>query len=211
MPRRTSVSGKDVFLNCPFDETYQPIFHAIVFTLQVCGFTVRSALEVDNAVETRFEKIVRMIRHCPLGIHDISRTELNSQGLPRFNMPLELGLFLGDAKFGPPSSRRKVALILDQAAHRYQQFISDIAGQDIKPHHNDPLEAIRAVRKWLVTVDGGRPLPGGNAIATLYQAFVAHLPQMLTQLQLGPNEVQFADINRIISTWIERTASASRD
>jgi len=32
--------------------------------------------------------------------HDISRTELNEHSLPRFNMPLELGLFLGASRFG---------------------------------------------------------------------------------------------------------------
>jgi hypothetical protein len=34
-----------------------------------------------------------MIGECELGIHDLSRVDTYGQ-LPRFNMPLELGLFL---------------------------------------------------------------------------------------------------------------------
>ena len=34
-----------VFVNCPFDAEYWPIFEAIVFGILDCGFTPRSALE----------------------------------------------------------------------------------------------------------------------------------------------------------------------
>jgi hypothetical protein len=64
------------------------------------------------------------------GVHDISMTELDRlTGLPRFNMPLELGLFLGAHRFGSKDQRRKVALILDRERYRCQAFISDIAGR----------------------------------------------------------------------------------
>lgn len=85
-----------VFINCPFDNDYQPLFDAMVFTILRCGFVPRCALELVDAAGTRIDKIVNIIRECPLGVHDISRTELDSGShLPRFNMPFELGLFLG--------------------------------------------------------------------------------------------------------------------
>lgn len=40
-------------------------------------------------------------------------------------------------------------MILDSEKYRYQKFISDIAGQDVKAHENDQRILIRVVREWL--------------------------------------------------------------
>jgi hypothetical protein len=73
---------------------------------------------------TRFS---RLSRNVSSGFHDISRTELSKNTkLPRFNMPLELGLFLGAKTFGRRGPRAKVCLILDRQKYRYQKFCSDI-------------------------------------------------------------------------------------
>lgn len=124
-----------VFVNCPFDAEYQEIFRAIVFTVHDCGFLARCALEVDDSGEVRIARINRIIRECRHGIHDISRTDADAvEKLPRFNMPLELGLFLGAREFGVGRQKLKRALILDTERYRFQRFCSDIAGQDIKAH-----------------------------------------------------------------------------
>ena len=79
-----------VFINCPFDEEYRPLFPALVFVVHACGMTARTALEADNGAEVRIEKIVRIIRECCHSVHDISRVELDADsGLPRMNMPFE--------------------------------------------------------------------------------------------------------------------------
>jgi len=62
-----------VFVNCPFDSAYRPIFEAIVFTVHDCGYIARCALELDDSSEVRIEKIARIIAGCKFGIHDISR------------------------------------------------------------------------------------------------------------------------------------------
>lgn len=90
---------KDVFINCPFDDSYKPIFDAVVFTVYSLGFVARCALEVDDASEARLSKIVRIIQECAYGIHDISSVGLGAgTNLPRFNMPLELGLYLQETE-----------------------------------------------------------------------------------------------------------------
>ncbi len=95
------MNADGVFINCPFSADYAEKFNAITFTVIRSGFTPRCAREADDAGEIRFEKICRIIRDCGQGVHDISRTEPDPHsGLPRFNMPLELGLFLGARKFG---------------------------------------------------------------------------------------------------------------
>ena len=143
---------ENVFINCPFDGDYDPMFKAVIFTVFVCGFTPRCAMEIDDASQVRFEKIARIIRDCKFCIHDLSRTQLDKEtNLPRFNMPLELGLFLGAGKFGTSRQREKVCLILDCERYRYQSFISDIAGQDTRSHDNNPEMVIKHIRNWLST------------------------------------------------------------
>jgi hypothetical protein len=123
-----------VFINCPFDDVYKPILRAIIFTVMRCGFVPRSALEEDNGLQNRLDKIQQVIAGCRYGIHDISRTSLNENGLPRFNMPFELGLFFGAQRYGNRLQQTKSAVIFDTERFRYQQFISDLNGVDIKEH-----------------------------------------------------------------------------
>lgn len=95
------TEGRHVFINCPFDRAYRPLLRALLFAIHDCGFRARSALEVEDSGEVRVQKIIRIIKESPLGIHDISRVELDpSSNLPRFNMPLELGLFMGAKVYG---------------------------------------------------------------------------------------------------------------
>jgi hypothetical protein len=192
-----------IFLNCPFDQTYKPIFDALVFAAFDCGFAPRCALEVDDGGQVRIEKIISIIQACRFGAHDISRTELDSENqLPRFNMPFELGLFVGAARFGKGDQGRKVCLILDRDRYRFQKFISDIAGQDIAAHRDDPEEAIKALRKWLSMIPTEEMLPGGAAIVRRYRVFQDELPQILAKLNLEAAEVTFADYANIVEEWL---------
>src|SRR5450755_4503989 len=80
----------------------------------------------------------------------ISRIEHDTvNNLPRFNMPFELGLFLGARRFGAKLQRDKQCLVLEAERYRYQKYLSDIAGQDIRQHDNEPAKAVGAVRDWL--------------------------------------------------------------
>lgn len=156
---------QQVFINCPFDPQYKDLFEAIVFAVSDCGFRPRCALEVDDGSQIRIEKIFNIISDCRFGIHDISKTELDEGTLlPRFNMPLELGMFLGAKKYGQGEHRDKTCLILDRESYRYQKFISDISGQDIRSHGNDPRMSISIVRNWLRSSSPSITMPGGEAI-----------------------------------------------
>ncbi len=68
---------------------------------------------------------------------------------PRFNMPYELGLDLGACEFGVKKLQTKRTLILETARFHYQQVLSDIAGQDIENHNDDPRILIMKVRNWI--------------------------------------------------------------
>lgn len=194
-----------VFLNCPFDELYRPIFEAVVFAVHDCGYVARCSLEVTDASQVRIEKIAAIINACKFGIHDISRTELDpATRLPRFNMPLELGLFLGAKRFGAPRHRSKTCLILDVERYRYQTFISDISGQDIAAHGGEPDEAIGAVRDWLSAATPRTiTIPAGSIIARRYGTFREELPAACERLQLRVEELTFADYVVQVEEWLK--------
>ncbi|WP_316399215.1 hypothetical protein [Bradyrhizobium sp. 33ap4] len=150
---------------------------------------------------------MNLVEQCRYGIHDLCRTELDSTNrLPRFNMPLELGIFLGAKRFGATQQRRKSCLVLDKERYRYQKFISDIAGQDIKSHDGDAKSVIAQVRDFLRTESDQKALPGGTVIAMEYAEFEKQKRKICKELELDPLELTFTDQAFIIAYWIKQKA-----
>src|SRR5436853_1910223 len=179
----------NVFINCPFDPDYKSLFNALVFAVYDCGFIGRCALEEDDGSKIRVQKIFEIIAECRVGIHDLSRVEIDrSTKLPRFNMPLELGAFLGAKYYGKNEQKNKACLILDSKRYRYQKFISDIAGQDIKAHRNHPKPAISVVRSWLRAYSKDS-IPSGSVIWSRYELFKTELPLLCNEAKLTLNEL----------------------
>ena len=198
----------NVFINCPFDSAYKPLFDAMVFAVHDCGFIARCALEEGDASEVRIDKIYSIIADSCYGIHDISRIELDDDSnFPRFNMPLELGIFLGAKKFGIEEEKRKKCLVLDRESYRYQQFISDIAGQDIYAHNNAPEGIVKCVRDWLRTASGRQTIPSGSIIWERYQTFLNELPQMAEKFQLKVEDLIFSDYIFVLGEWLVANSS----
>jgi len=194
-----------VFLNVPFDKKYSRLFDAMIFAVYDCGFVARSALEVEDSGKARVEKILDIIEQSEFGIHDISRAGLDrATGLARFNMPLELGFFLGAARYGS-KDREKHCLVLDRERYRYRNFCSDISGQDIRAHNDEPRDAIRAVRDWLSSQRTRVQMPGGKAIFERYEDFRAQLPVQARDVHLDPRELTFGDYTRLVVGWLTRT------
>ena len=186
---------------------------ALTFAVFACHLRPRCTLELNNGAMTRIDKIVELIRDCRWGIHDISRTELSDEhGLPRFNMPLELGLFLGAHRFGSAEQREKTCLILDSDRFRYQRFISDIAGQDVTSHAGRPDRAIAAVRNWLSDELGTQAskLADGPTIAARFVAFQAALPDLCVELGRNPATLTYRDFCTTVTDWLAMELASSR-
>jgi hypothetical protein len=194
-----------VFLNVPFDKRYRKLLDALVFAVSDCGLVARCALEKDDGGQVRVEKLYDIIRDSRLGIHDLSRTTLDTKNrLPRFNMPLELGVFLGAGHFGGSTQRRKSCLILDRDRFRYQIFCSDISGQDIRAHGNDVSQVLAAVRNWLqANIKLSRSLPGPSTLTGRYLEFRRQLPFMCHHEGLKVFELTFLDYRQLVMTWIQ--------
>lgn len=201
---RTKVNTSlDVFINCPFDDSYKPIFNASVYTVVRAGYRARCALETDDAGENRLSKIIKIIGECRYGIHDISRTEVEGEPpVPRFNMPLELGLWLGATHLGRDDQSGKKCIVFDRERHRYGRFISDISGQDIHSHDSDVAVLIAELSAWLRHLPGGTHVGGGQAILQEYRVFSGLLPSLSAQRQMTPDELQFADFNLMVTEYV---------
>jgi hypothetical protein len=205
---RAPLYGRSVFLNCPFSPDYQPIFRAVLFVVYTCGFRPRCAREVNDSIENRLSKIETIIAGSRFGIHDISFTEIDENTkLPRFNMPFETGMFFAAKRFGAGQQKRKMALVLDKKGYRYRNSLSDISGQDIAVHKGSVKIAIREIRDWLDSCQGGKySLPGGDHINGQYRKFCRNLPAASELLKLKESDLTYADTCRAIEAWLKDNA-----
>ena len=201
--RKTVDYERCVFINCPFDDKYTPIFEAIVFVVIVCGFRPLCARVKLDSSEIRLNKIMDLIGSSRYSIHDLSRVELDEvNALPRFNMPLELGADLGCKRFSP-SRKNKSILIFDSQSYRFQKYISDLGGQDVANHSNDPALAIVSIRNWLRAESGRRDFPGPSALNFRYAKFKRDLPEVCVKLDVQPAEMTFVDFCQAVAAWLE--------
>jgi hypothetical protein len=200
-PMKYADYDRSVFLNCPFDHAYSPMFDALVFAVMDCGFHVRCAKESSDASRVRIQNLYELVRASRLGIHDLSRTELDaSTSLPRFNMPLELGIFLGAKAYGDPRQHRKECLILDREKFRYQKYVSDVAGQDVVTHEANPQVLVARVRDWLA-IASDQPLTGAAHVWERYNRFRSELRELCRKAKQDPEELTFVEYVRYVDAF----------
>jgi hypothetical protein len=140
-----------VFINCPYDKEYLPIFDAVVFATICCGFLPRCALESGCTAVPRMDRITQAILSSKYSIHDLCRCRGEGDAnLARFNMPLELGVSMAQ-RFGPGGTTNHDWLLLVPRGSEYVRFLSDLAGFDPKQHDGSLETVIPAVMSWLAT------------------------------------------------------------
>jgi hypothetical protein len=184
----------------------------MVFTIIPSGYHPRCALDATDGAEVRVSKIASMIGGCDWAIHDLSRVEVDAGGMPRFNMPTELGLHLGARLLGQGRQCRKKALILDAKLHRYDAALSDINGQDIETHANDPDQAMRCVRNWLSEhrPHHATPLPEAAAMQADYRLFQAEVGNLLIARRLDAlDDLTHSDFMFAVRDWIAARVEAN--
>lgn len=194
-----------VFINCPFDKAYLNLYRACIFTIIDAGFIPRCSREVNNGNKSRLDNIVNIIEECKYGIHDLSRVELDGDtGLPRFNMPFELGIFYGSHRFGEDHHKKKCSLILEKDPYRYQKFISDISGIDVTSHKNDTRLLIISIRDWLQTSSKRKTVPIGQDIYTRFKSFQSVIGSICAKSDHEYDEMSFFDLVRNMTDWLSQ-------
>jgi hypothetical protein len=127
MPRRKRIES--VFLNIPYDKEFEDLYLAYIVGLTQLGLRVNATLAVPN--QGRLEAIIGLIDESNFSIHDLSRIK-SSKGIPRFNMPLELGLALHCSHV---TKGRHRVYVFESKPYRAQRSTSDINGIDPQIHN----------------------------------------------------------------------------
>jgi hypothetical protein len=194
----------NVFINCPFDDDYKPLLHALTFELIYLDFEPKLSQTLSSS-SIRINQIKQHIRNCKFSIHDLSRSKpMRARELPRFNMPYELGLDIGASEYGGKSLKSKRILILETERYHYQKVISDIAGQDIENHNDDPKILILKVRNWISANFAGVTIPGQSEIWNAFNQFNADLTTKLSSTYTAKEieEMPIGDYIKFAKDWI---------
>lgn len=176
VPALTEEERISVFINCPFDSEFEPIFDAILFATVCCGFLPRSALESGTVAIPRVERICKALLGSRYSIHDLSRCQgEGTEDFARFNMPLELGMAMVRRFIADDIDEAHDWLVLVPVGHSYLRFVSDLAGYDPRSHVETVESVVPPVMSWLLT----RP----DAVATRSinpRVVLAALPRFLS-------------------------------
>jgi len=127
VPRRRRIES--VFLNIPYDKGFEELYLAYIVGLTQLGLRVNATIAVPN--QGRLETIIGLIGESNFSIHDLSRIQ-PSKGIPRFNMPVELGLALYHSHVTKGMHR---VYVFESKPYRAQRSTSDINGIDPQIHN----------------------------------------------------------------------------
>jgi hypothetical protein len=125
MTRRLSLPLPDkrtVFINIPYEPSYEGLFVAIISSLVSLGYTPHCTLEIAETGQGRLNRIQEVLSSCETSVHFLCRV-----GTPvRFNMPFELGLAWSLAYY----TQRHNVILFERKRHRLAKTLSDIQGYD---------------------------------------------------------------------------------
>ncbi len=138
MPPKRRI--KSVFLNIPYDAAFEDLYLAYIVGLTQLGLRVNATLAVPN--QDRLQTIIRLIEASGFSIHDLSRIEA-SHGVPRFNMPVELGLALYRSHVTKGKHR---VFVFESKPYRAQRSTSDVNAIDPHIHHGTPKGLMGSLR-----------------------------------------------------------------
>jgi len=198
------MNAKNVFINCPFDNEYFALLRPLLFSIIYLELSPKIS-ETSDSGEVRLHKIKELMTTSKFSIHDLSRMEpLENGKLPRFNMPFECGIDFGIRLSNPEVYRDKKFLILEKERYRYQRVISDISGNDIKAHGNDPEQIIKVVRDWFKPIN--KDIPYHKEIWLAYNEFEFDYETILDSEGYDPKDISsltFSDLIENMTAWIE--------
>jgi hypothetical protein len=138
VPRSRRIDS--VFLNIPYDVAFEGLYLAYIVGLTLLGLRVNATLAVPN--QGRLETIINLIEHSDFSIHDLSRIEA-SRGVPRFNMPVELGLALYRSHV---ANGTHGVFIFESRRYRAQRSTSDVNSIDPQIHGGTPKGLMAGLR-----------------------------------------------------------------
>lgn len=189
-----------------FDDDYKDLLNPLLFTILYLGFQPKIS-QTRSSSTIRINQIKTYIKDSKFGIHDLSRCRPLSVGeLPRFNMPYELGLDSGCLEYGTRKLKTKKLLILETDKYYYQKVLSDIAGQDIENHNDDPRILVQKTRNWFSSLSVRKSYPSVTEIWSAFSQFHIDLIEDLN-IRNGRSDddidkMPVGEFIRLVRQWI---------
>ena len=172
--RRPRVSSGSVFLNIPYDASFENLLLAYISAITAFGFTPRATLEIPFG-ERRLNRILTLIRQSQYSIHDLSRVQLDRTAprTPRFNMPFELGLTVAVEAM---ENSTHGWILCEAVRHRVKKSLSDLDGTDAYIHDGTVKGVFRELGNAFV---GSRRQPTVKEMAQIYRVLRLRLKSIL--------------------------------
>ena len=168
--RRRRVDPAQVFLNVPYNRSYERTLVALTAALVVLRRVPRLTFQIPDGGQGRLRRILDLLKSCRVSVHDLSAV-----GHPvRFNMPFELGLACAIKE----QSGQHDFLVLEKKPHRLHRHLSDIGGIDPKIHYGTARGAISAVLEVLERPEGN---PSAAQVMRLHRRMMRLLPALKAQ------------------------------
>jgi len=146
-----------VFLNYPFDSGFEGMSRAMHFGVIAAGLVPICAKDLSVPDRPRLEILTEALQHSQYSAHDLSRCRgEGEENLARFNVPLEMGMALGQAFMNKKSGHRCAVFV--PSPHLYKTFNSDLAGLDPICHHDDEHSLVAGIYEWLRNMVGSKLL-----------------------------------------------------
>ena len=140
-----------VFINAPYGPEHQDIFLAYLVGAVALGLSPRAAIEFLNTRDSQLEHIYGLLRQCAFSFHDLSFVTLDKGvGLPRFNMPLELGMAISEQLHTTrQTSKTHLWIAFESVRFRSDMTSSDIKGYPILVHDGTSSGVLRELANHL--------------------------------------------------------------
>jgi hypothetical protein len=136
-----------VFLNIPYDAEFSSLYIAYIVGICQLGLKPHIASEIPGG-KRRLDRILELIQGCRYSIHDLSRVEVSPSpsAVPRFNMPLELGMTITREILHP---EQHTWFVWESEPYRLQRSLSDLNGTDANIHNDKTEDVLSGLRNAL--------------------------------------------------------------
>lgn len=130
MGHTDSARPTSVFINAPYQASpkYEGRFISIIAATVALGMEPRAAAQIPENSKGRLDRIIHLISECTHSIHELSPPP----GLPRFNMPFELGIAVAINR----TNSKHQFVLLESDSNRLQKTLSDLRRYDPYIHEN---------------------------------------------------------------------------
>jgi hypothetical protein len=195
----------NIFINCPLDAKYTPLFRSMIFTLMYLGLEPRISIEDTECSQNRLDKIFDLMKQSDISIHDLSRIKSSgSDEYYRLNMPFELGIDYG-LRLAFADSLSKKFIVLEDEKYSYHKGLSDYSGFDVLTHSGNPARMVKVLRDWFVNNGIVESAKGGTAIWYEYNDCWAYIYDRLLEKGYSEeetDEIPYNEYKAFVAEWL---------